>query len=530
MNRRLLLVFGLVVAAGVVRFSLPWLLTRLQSTGSEARPSSPTLLDSGPPAPTAPPKNPPPGRPFAGKPVSYTTPAPTRTTLQAAAKDTNLVICVLDAARADHIGCYGYPRDTTPNLDRLAKESLVFAQHFSQIPQTCPSTISLLTGQYPDTHGVLNNVQERGVFQTISPATFTMEQGLQRAGFHTFLLSGNPAASPGLGVGMDFMYRDYQHGMPLGRGDEATTDLLWKITSLTSELKRQPSPFFVYLHLLPPHSPYAAPEEMKALFRDTQPPRYWHSAPGFVEARNSIPDPAGITSGVEWGNAYDANLRWADACLGQIEQMFKQAGLWSKTLFIITSDHGEAFREHGYVFHVDCPYDEALHIPLLVRFPGPNKPVGRIGALTQTIDLLPTLFDLYQLPYPRSEVQGKSLLPLLVGETDRTNDFVFSRAGVKESTFAIVRDARSTLLLCGDGRKRALYDMEADPWQTRNVISQHPNRAAALVQAFARFAKSQRYPPLNFLDPNFKPQKPQKPGARMSEETRRKLKSLGYLK
>ena len=528
MNRRLLLVFALVLAAGIVRLSFTG-LARLRSVGGPLGQNSSATVETGPPAPTSPPKSPPPGRPFADTPITFSTAIPMAEELRAAVKGKNVVICVLDAARADHFSAYGYPRETTPNFDRLAKESLVFEQHFAEIGQTSPSTASLLTSEYPDTHGLLSNLRDDTLYVALDPKAFTLEKGLQRAGFTTFFMSSNPAASPSLGVGGDFMQLDYRARGGGGVEASAVDYLLGLVAALPARVKGQRSPFFAYLHVLPPHMPYAAPEKIKAQFTGKQPPNYWRCDSGFVHAENSIPRMAAPASWVDWIDDYDANLRWADSFVGKLVETLKQADLLEQTLLIVTADHGEAFGEHGYIFHVDCPYDEVLHIPLLLRFPGPSKPVGRVHALTQTIDVTPTILDLQQLPVPHPEVQGKSLLPLLTGTADRVNEFVFSRGGYR-SAFFIARDARSTLVLHKDGKQRALYDMDADPWQTRDVVSAHPDRAAALTKAFGQFAKTQKYPPLNFLDPGYQPPTRDLPTAKMSEETKRRLKSLGYLK
>ncbi len=526
MNRRLLLVFALVVAAGIVRLSVTG-LARLHAVGGPLGADSSSEVKAGPPAPTSPPKSPPPGRPFAATPLTLSTATPTAEALCAAVKGKNVVICVLDAGRADHFSAYGYPRETTPNFDRLAKESLVFEQHFSEIGQTSPSTASLLTSEYPDTHGLLANSRDDTIYVALDPKAFTLEKGLQRAGFTTFFMSSNPAASPSLGVGGDFMQLDYRAGGGHAVENSAVDYLLGLLAKLPARVKTQRSPFFAYLHVLPPHMPYAAPEKIKAQFKGGQPPNYWRSDSGFGHAEDAIPRMA--ASWVDWIDDYDANLRWADSFVGKLVETLKRAGLLEQTLLIVTADHGEAFGEHGYNFHIDCPYDEVLHIPLLLRFPGPHKPVGRVHALTQTIDVTPTILDLQQLPFPRPEVQGRSLLPLLTGAADRVNEFVFSRGGY-QSTFFIARDARSTLLLHKDGKQRALYDMDADPWQTHNVISDHPDRAAELAKAFGQFAQTQKDPPLNFLDPSYQPPTRDLPTAKMSEETKRRLKSLGYLK
>jgi len=227
-------------------------------------------------------------------------------------------------------------------------------------------------------------------------------------------------------------------------------------------------------------------------------------------------------------NIYDANLRWADWAVGELEALLKQAGLFDNTLLIVTADHGEALREHKYEWHASCPYDEAIRIPLLIRFPGGAGPVGRVGALTQTIDLLPTILDLYQIPYPHDQVQGKSLLPLLTGQVDKVNYYIFCRTSGDWPCY-VVRDHHSALLLYRGGKLRALYDLDADPRQTRNIIAEQPARAAALVQAFQAFAESQTYPPLDFVDPEAKPPPRTGPTIKVEEETRRELRALGYL-
>jgi len=143
--------------------------------------------------------------PRSHRPVSLSTGQPQIADLRAAVKGANLVICVLDAARADHFGCYGYPRATTPNFDRLAREALVFEHHFCQYPHTTPSTASLLTSQYPDTHGMVG-APKRGspLMPIMDPAAFTIEKGLARARFQTLLFSSNVYAAPELGIGADF--------------------------------------------------------------------------------------------------------------------------------------------------------------------------------------------------------------------------------------------------------------------------------------------------------------------------------------
>ncbi len=439
---------------------------------------------------------------------------------KAAAGTANLVICAIDAARADHVGCYGYARETTPNLDRLAEEAVVFERHFAPYCQTKPSTVSLFTGLHPDTHLVRE-------FSRMEPGLFTMAAGLESGGFSTALFTSNVVASPAMGVGEDF-----QEICARGRGEEQLGDTTPEalLAMFARWLERGGrSRFFAYIHLLPPHLPYEAPAVLKELFAGQAPPNAWQGGFEFpdVAPPEGRREPPPLE---EWVNLYDANLRWADWAVGRVESLLRKRGLLDTTVFVVTSDHGEAFREHGYRYHSRGVYDELLHIPLLIRLPGNERVVGRVTSLTQTVDLLPTLFELLGVWYPEREVQGCSLLPVLSGEATGVRDYVYATsAGPVESY--VVRDERSALILFKGGKQRALYDVEADPQQRRNVIDERPARAAEMIAAFEAFARRQRRPPLDFIDADTQVEEVAgPPGVKVSDDTRRELEALGYLK
>jgi hypothetical protein len=145
------------------------------------------------------------------------------------------------------------------------------------------------------------------------------------------------------------------------------------------------------------------------------------------------------------------------------------------------------------------------------------------------VDVLPTIFDLLEVGYPADEIQGLSLVPLLAGETDAINAFVFARDEGEPASY-LVRGLLSALILYQGGELRALYDLTSDPQQTRNVIDQQRGRAAELMSAFREFAQTQRLPPIHFLDPDAEPPvAPTRPQVPVSPETRRQLEALGYL-
>ena len=444
--------------------------------------------------------------------------------LREGVRGANVVVCVTDAARADHVGCYGYARGTTPVIDRLAEESVVFRRHFCEFPRTKESTVSLFTGQYTDTH------LAHGPRKMLE-GTFTLAKGLEAAGYRTVLFSSNPNASPGVGIGLDFQEAyDQSDVEPLVSNWKQLTSPEPLLTLIGSWLKKHGRRrFFAYVHFDPPHQPYIQPEEMTRLFQGQDPPGF---RPGGFEF--PVGDAEMLAKCLrpplpEWINLYDANLRYGDWAVGELERLLREAGVFEKTLFLVTSDHGEAFGEHGYLWHERGVYEELVHIPLVMRLPGGERPVEEVEALTQTVDLLPTICDLLEIRYPREGVQGRSLLPLLAGLAEEAHEYVFCRSDGKPPSY-LARDHRWALMLWGNGEWRALYDLEADPGQRRNVIAEHPEVAEEMREAFREFALAQRRPPLDFLHPGIElPPLPETGEVELTPEVERQLRALGYL-
>ena len=456
-------------------------------------------------------------------PAAALTPTtPSVAQLRTAVAHANIVLIVIDSARADHLGCYGYPRPTTPTIDRLAAHSITFTNHYCQIPMTAASTASLFTSQFPDTHGIF--YQAPADWQP----DFTLARALSRAGFRTALFSSNPSASPAVGIGRDFA-EAYHRTKPVDQGTSfSPKSLLIQFDTWLRANRR--SRFFAYLHLLPPHTPYNQPDRLTRLF-DCPPPGYAScdytplqcdfpiTGPYHRRPHPPLPD---------WINLYDANLRYADWAIGEIIAKLAAAGLLDATLLLITSDHGEAFGEHGYVWHVGAIHDEAAHIPLLIKFPGDAVTPHRIHSLTQTIDLLPTICDLLAIPYPRDSVQGSSLLPLLAGLADTAAPYTITKS-IGPAKY-MIRDRDHSLLLYRDREHCALYDLRTDPSQRTDLASQRADCAQRLRRIFRRYARAQRHPPVDFLDPNARPLPDPLPDpAALPPALQRDIKTLGYL-
>jgi arylsulfatase A-like enzyme len=447
------------------------------------------------------------------RPVTRAGRRPSRAELTAAAKSANLVICVLDAARADRVGCYGYPRDTTPNLDQLAQESVVFRDHFATCPATLHSTGSLFTGLYPHTHRM-------GLLGAPARQPFTLAEGLQSAGWATAMFTANINASPGAGLGQGFA--EASSGTPLTQ-QGTPVGLVRGFTDWLSAHKQKP--FFVYLHFRPPHTPYDAPDRFRTEVVKRAAPATRRGHFEFPEVEKSDRRPFQYPPN-EQTDLYDANMRWGDWGVGEVVKALRAQGLLDKTLLIVTADHGEAFGEHGYVYHLRGVYDELVHIPLVMRLPGRTRVTGDVTALSQTVDVPPTACELLGVRAPR--VQGASLLPLLDGEKPRVRDHVFS-VNVDGWPSYLIRDQRWSLLLYRGGKLKALYDLQADPGQQHNVIAAHPDVLAQLMKVFATFARTQARPLQEFVDPNAPAVPEPKARRTLTPEARRQLKTLGYV-
>ena len=444
--------------------------------------------------------------------------------LRQVSRGANVVICVIDAARADHLTCYGYPRETTPNINLLSEESVLFEEHFSQASSTKPSTTSLLTSQYQDTHLSFD-------MRILPDSAVTLERRLREAGLHTVLFSSNPEASPWAGICRDF--DEVFHQPQLEAHVTETTDV-FRPEPLADLITRwlqsnRHERFFAYIHFMPPHLPYTAPDEMKMLSIADGDPEYHVGSFEFPQVAESR-KPRKVPALPGWITLYDANLRYGDWAVGEVIRLLRQHRLLDKTILVVTSDHGEAFGEHGYVWHGSSVYEETIHVPLLIRFPQGHLGGKRIPALTQSIDLMPTILDLLDLPAGEGELQGRSCVPLLTGEAEKINDYIFARSLGEDSCY-MVWGSEAALLLYEGATMRALYDLRTDPGQTRNIASQDPARVEQLTKVFLAHARRQRLPPLHFADPEAEPLAlPEAPQIEMNALQRARLRALGYLR
>ncbi|MEW6756093.1 MAG: sulfatase, partial [Candidatus Latescibacterota bacterium] len=405
----------------------------------------------------------------------------------------NVVLITVDTFRPDHIGYWGYGRQTTPSLDSLCTEGVFFRQAFSSSAWTTPGLISILTSLYAPTHGV--DIRHRSLDPEVITLPEVMIQGGYRAPDIFFLTDIPNFANLGL---QPYPRRDEL----IDRGD----DILFHW--LEAEAGKD-APFFLYYHYRDVHLPYDAGESYESHFL---PGAFASPFPGVGAVRRFLASEklqvvrssVMITRGVmdfasydrPWVSAlYDAEIRRLDeAFFRRLGAALRRPELARNTLVLISADHGEGLLEHGLIGHVSTfkegqLYDELTRIPLIIWypqvFPGPRV----IDEPVQCIDVMPTILDLVHLPVPAG-AQGRSLVPLIGGQewTPRPLFFETTAAGFMADEaeyaqrFRAVRTARWKLVHAGPEDAWRLYDLVADPGEQRDVARRHPEVADSLRQ------------------------------------------------
>ena len=361
----------------------------------------------------------------------------------------NLLLVSIDTLRADRLGSYGYASAETPRLDALAAGGWRFTQASTVVPLTLPAHSSLLTGTFPAHHGVRDN----GGFYLGDEQTTLAEtlkaQGYRTGGFvGSFVLDRRWGTGQGFdryfdefdlskydGVGMDSVQR---------RGDEVVEQALRWLG------EDSPAPFFAWIHLYDPHTPYNAPEPFRS--------RHPHDILG----------------------AYDAEIAWTDSLVGRLLDGVAARGARDRTVVIVVGDHGEALGDHGEQTHGFFIYEGTLHIPLIVA--GPSIAPRTVAAPVRIVDVMPTALELLGVTAPPA-VQGRSLSPLGRGEAldlVPLSETWYPRFHYGWSELMSIRDGRYKLIRAP---RRELYDLERDPRETTDLAGSEPARADAMERA-----------------------------------------------
>ena len=395
----------------------------------------------------------------------------------------SLLVVTIDTLRADHVGSYGHAAAHTPRLDGLAARGLRFTRAATVTPLTLPAHSSLLTGTFPARHGVRDN---GGYY--LGDAHETLAEVLKARGYRTggFVSAFVLDSRWGINQGFDRYFDDFDlsrfdkaHGMDAIQrpgGETVDAALSW----LREDRRR---PFFLWVHLYDPHTPYAAPPEWAQRF-----PR---SAEG----------------------AYDAEIAFADAQLGRLLDVLESDGRLARTVVAVLGDHGEMLGEHGEATHGFFVYDAAVHIPLVLA--GAGVPARVIDDQVRIVDVMPTVLELLRVPAPAA-VQGTSLLPLARGvrlNLMAVSESWFPRFHYGWSELVAIQDERFKLIRAP---RPELYDLQRDPRELSDLAAAEPRQKEVLARALddmlGRLGNAQAAAP-----------------QALDAETAERLEALGYI-
>ena len=425
-------------------------------------------------------------------------------------KDANVVFVILDAARARQFGAYGYDRDTTPAMDRIAADGVLFQKAYTPAVYTLGAMSSVWTSQYPDRHHGDVSFQSPLPKDRLTLAEVLSGQGIRTVGFAATAVSGRFN-------GFDRGFEEF-HDIWQTVGSRA--DAFAKVVPQWIDAHKDRR-FFLYLHYREPHFPY-----------DPEPPfdtKWGPDGPiakparrdmGFFREINQRRQPFSEEEQAHLVRLYDGNLGYVDQQVGELRRALEEAGVWDETVFILAADHGEGLWEHGWIGHNVQVYEPSAHIPLIMRFPPGVGPRGqRIDALVDLVDLAPTVADVFGVRDQGGadrEFQGRSLLPVIAGAPGRP--VVVSRTVWERPRYAL-RDGRWTFVYDTANGSEELFDTAADPGETQDVSAQRPLRAAYLRETL-----------LQWVGNAFRPGADASAGpTSMSRDECEALKALGYL-
>ena len=317
----------------------------------------------------------------------------------------NLVLLSIDTLRPDHLGCYGYPRDTSPELDRLAARSVVFDQAITAHVSTAPSHATILTGRFPGSHGLVRNGM------ALAAGVPTLAELLAAHGRATGAFVSGWTLQRHTALDRGFQVYDDDLGPPrfgARRDGAATTDaaLSWLGAQVTAGRD-----VFLFLHLFEPHWPYDPPQGYALRFLPGRYQLTTLSRPVHIDRRLSV-NRLTPAERDEYVARYDGEIVVADRLVGRLLDAIEDLGIAESTVLVVLSDHGETLFEREWTMdHGTRPYDEQARVPLILHLPGDRSAGVRVPDQVSLVDVLPTVADLIGLSPPEG-VQGRSLLPL----------------------------------------------------------------------------------------------------------------------
>lgn len=429
-----------------------------------------------------------------------------------------VILVSLDTLRADHLSCYGYSRETSPYLDALSQESVLFENVYAQSSWTLPSHTSMLFSLNSASHQVYYNDQR------IDPALPSLASLLQQAGFIPYAFTGGGYVSSIYGFAKGFHWYEEPAG---GRHAPLARDEAERLAAYTSQWIKAnlDKPFFLFLHTFQIHGPYDTPPPWNKKFLNEKAKWTRIALRQYLESSEKGLNftPEEIQNIID---LYDAEIFYTDATLiKNLVETLKSSGIYDQTMLIITSDHGEEFYEHQGWLHGQTLYEEQLRVPLIIKFPHSRYKGKRLKPKVRLIDILPTVMETLDLPYPAKSFEGQSLLPVIEGR--ETSDRVFisdlARKEVKNPCPALMATNQGDLKVIIEKavdtiKNMEIYNLAQDPHERKNLLRTERQLGMKLYRQLEKYYQEK----LSVLRETKK--------VFLDEKLREKLKALGYIK
>jgi len=410
-------------------------------------------------------------------------------------KDHNLVFISFDALQASHVGIHGYPRNTTPTLDAIARESIRFTQVYSVASWTVPASMSWFTGVYPSEHRMTNKfavfappIRKPANLKDLAPDLVTLADIMKANGYVTGGFTGNAGVSGGFGYDQGFDVYDHEKGR-FGSFDRSIPRALDWLE------QNKGKKFFLFLHGYDCHGQNSPADGYDYRFVDKDYDRRYTGS----EQEQELLREEGLEKGQLtlrdadvrfWRAIYDEKIQRTDAKFRQFLKDFDKLGVTGKTVFVLTSDHGTEFYEHRRLDHGFTLYNEQLHVPLVIRLPD-QKAEKVVTDRVSSIDVFSTILDLMDVQVPekaQKQMRGKSLVPAIQGE--RVQRELFSETNYRDYTFkrSVITPDGWKLIYTLENKTRELYDLNNDSDETKNLAKVEVERADQLERkVFAHF-------------------------------------------
>lgn len=388
----------------------------------------------------------------------------------------SFVLILIDTLRADHLGAYGYSRPTSPSLDALASRGILFEEAIAAAPWTLPSSMALMTGRLPSSHRVENDGMR------LSAGIPTLAEVLKSSGYTTSAVVSHIYVSGLFGFDRGFdrfedfgLSRDYRFEAGLEpRAEKVSERALQEVRALKGR------PFFLLVHYFDPHWDYDPPPPYSTRF--TGP--YAGSIRGSYQSFSRYIPPGAVLSPEDrrhLEDLYDGEIAYTDSQVGRLVEGLRQEGAGEETLVLVTSDHGEEFKEHGSLGHGRNLYDEVVKVPLIVARLGSRGAPRRVAEQIRGIDLFPTLCELAGAKVPPG-VQGKSLVPWLSGGREAARGAV-SETIRFDAYRKSYREPGQKIIVRLEDNRREFYDLASDPGERRNLWDGKERRGPLMEQA-----------------------------------------------